>query len=357
MPPNVPQGRIVTLKGLMTIRRGGKEWRYLRIKGQPLVALPDAPLDSPEFLAAYAAARRAAAPPDDKGTLALACTAAMKRRDWHGLSPVYRQTLRRHIEAIRKEYGTAKVASLRPQYLRADVDRAPDPLARVKAWRWIFDGQDFNPAETLKRPNRKAGPGNTPWTAGDIAAFRARWPIGTAARAAMELLYWTGARIGDAVRLGPGMVGRDGVLAYAQGKTQELAFVPWTAPLPDYARHLIADRDMMHQALAPFAGHLLFLPAHGRQRSVNGFGTTVAKAARAASLDRSAHGLRHSRATALADAGGTETQIAAWTGHQSKTLVAHYTKTADRRRAVQGTAPERPDANPGSHSANAATKP
>ena len=354
MPPTFPAGRIVTLKGLMTVRRGGKVWRYLRVKGQPLVPLPDAPIDSPEFLAAYAAARKAAAPPDDRGTLALACTRAMTGGQWRALSPVYRQTLRRHIEAIRREYGTAKVAALRPHYLRADVDRATDPLARVKAWRWIFRDADDSPAATLKRPRTKAGAGNTPWTAPDIATFRARWPIGTAARAAMELLYWTGARIGDAVRMGPGMVGRDGVLACPQGKTGEPAFIPWTAPLPAYARAMEGDRDLMHAALAPFAGQMLFLPAHGRQRSVNGFGGTVSKAARAAGLDLSAHGLRHARATALADAGATTHEIAAWTGHESLSLVAHYTKSANRRRAVTGTAPEQESANLAPQSANCA---
>jgi hypothetical protein len=186
MPPTVPAGRIVTLKGLMTVRRGGKVYRYVRTKGQPLSKrLPDLPTDSPEFLAAYAAARKAAAPTDDAGTLARLCTRAMTGRRWQAISPVYRQALRRHIEVIRLEYGPAKVAALRPAYLRADVDRATDQVARIKAWRWLFDGQDDNPAAGLKRPKRDRHGGNTPWTADDIARFRARGPIGTAARAAM----------------------------------------------------------------------------------------------------------------------------------------------------------------------------
>lgn len=40
---------------------------------------------------------------------------------------------------------------------------------------------------------------------------------------------------------------------------------------------------------------------------------------------------------ALAEAGASAHQIAAWTGHESLSEVAHYTRSADKRRAVMGT--------------------
>lgn len=53
------------------------------------------------------------------------------------------------------------------------------------------------------------------------------WGAGFVTGAALELLFWTGCRIGDGVRIGPGMVGRDGVLAFRQHKTGGTAYVPW----------------------------------------------------------------------------------------------------------------------------------
>ena len=48
---------------------------------------------------------------------------------------------------------------------------------------------------------------------------------------------------------------------------------------------------------------------------------------------------------ALAEAGASAHQIAAWTGHESLSEVAHYTRSADRKRAVMGTNESRTVAN------------
>jgi integrase len=44
------------------------------------------------------------------------------------------------------------------------------------------------------------------------------------------------------------------------------------------------------------------------------------------------HGLRHTAGRMLAEAGCSELEIASITGHRSLTMVAHYTRQADRRR-------------------------
>jgi integrase len=156
-----------------------------------------------------------------------------------------------------------------------------------------------------------------------------------------EVLHWTGARISDAVKIGAGHVGRDGVLAFTQTKTRDMAFVPWTCALPDYASDMEEDRQFLHQSLAPFAGHMTFLATHGRSRSHKAAGHLIATAAQKLGIGKSAHGLRKYRATTLAESGATASQIAAWTGHRSLSEVAHYTRSADRRRAVMGTEQDR----------------
>lgn len=82
---------------------------------------------------------------------------------------------------------------------------------------------------------------------------------------------------------------------------------------------------------------MTFIPAHGKTRSEKALGTMIRETARSAGVKKSAHGLRKSLASTLAEGGATAHQIAAWTGHESLKEVDHYTKSADRRKAVAGT--------------------
>lgn len=339
----------VTLRHLQPIRRGDKTYYYLRIPGQKRVTLPRLPKDHPDFLAAYAAAI-AAAPTAIRaapGTIRAAIEGYLRSAAWLALSPGYRRILRRHLDAIREQAEDARIAHLRADHIQADL-RPLTPVQardRMKAWRALCGHAldqhmiKADPSEGVRRPPAIGHTPHPAWTADQIAAFRARWPIGSPQRAVMELLYWTGARIGDACRLGPGMVGRDGVLTFRQQKTGDPAYVPWTSPLPLHAAAMLADRDLMHQAVAACStGHMTYLAtAAGRTRSHKSAGHLIAKAAEAAGFDRSAHGLRKSRAVALAEAGANPLQIGAWTGHHSLAEVAHYVQEADRKRAVLGT--------------------
>ncbi len=107
-----------------------------------------------------------------------------------------------------------------------------------------------------------------------------------------------------------------------------------------------AGKVAMHAALKACAGQMTFLATRaGRPRSRKAVGGDVAKAARLAGVMKSAHGLRKSRSAALAEAGASAHQIAAWTGHESLSEVAHYTRSADRKRAVMGTNESRTVAN------------
>ena len=189
----------------------------------------------------------------------------------------------------------------------------------------------------VKRPALPKSDGHEPWTRAEVEAFRTRWSIGTVQRAIFEMLHWTGARISDPVKIGRGMVGADGVLTFKQTKTGDLAYVPWTCLLPHFAAAMQADRDMMHEALKACAGHMTFLATkQGRSRSAKAIGGDLAKSAWLAGVNKTAHGLRKTLATALADGGATTFQVASWTGHQSLSEVQHYTKSAERKRAVMG---------------------
>lgn len=60
------------------------------------------------------------------------------------------------------------------------------------------------------------------------------------------------------------------------------------------------------------------------------------QAGKVAGVKKTAHGLRKTRATVLAEGGATASQIAAWTGHKTLAEVEHYTREYDRMRAVMG---------------------
>jgi site-specific recombinase XerC len=110
------------------------------------------------------------------------------------------------------------MTGLRDRHISADVRATAAPAHRMRAWRFLCSfGVDSGLMETdpsagATTPKRPKTIGHPAWTVEDIAAFRARWPLDSAARRCMELLFWTGARISDAAKIGPGMVDTDGVL-------------------------------------------------------------------------------------------------------------------------------------------------
>ena len=65
---------------------------------------------------------------------------------------------------------------------------------------------------------RLRGDGFHAWTAGELAAFEERWPIGTRERLAYDLMLWTGLRRGDAALVGPSHV-KDGIITLKTEKT------------------------------------------------------------------------------------------------------------------------------------------
>lgn len=338
---------VIALKNVKTVKdRKGKPRYYVQVKGQKLIRLPDAPMDSPDFLDAYAAAMKRATgvtPRPGKGTISALCTSFLLSREFRDNSASYQAILRRHCMAIEAIGGHGFARDLKPVHITRDMAplTASVALARLKTWRALCKHGVkaglllSDPSAGIDRPVQPKNAGHEPWTHDEVAAFRDRWPIGTTQRAIFELLHWTGARISDAVRLGPGMVRKEGVLVFRQQKTGEVANVPWTCTLPGYVD--AADRDMMLAAIAHLSGQMTFLATrHDRTRSGKSIGGDVSAAAKLAGVKKTAHGLRKTRATVLAEGGATASQIAAWTGHKTLAEVEHYTREYDRMKAVMG---------------------
>lgn len=336
------------MKGIKVVTKpDGRRYLYRRV-GSQLVPLPDLPENDPAFLEAYLAAgrvqRKATRAPT--GTIAALCAAYLGSREYASLAASTRAVWRRVLDRISTERGTGLVTDLRPDHIRKDV-RALTPGAasmRLKAWRSILayavqeDMIPASPAAGVKAPKGIVTP-HRRWTHDEIAAFRAHWQLGTMQRTAFEVIYWTGARCVDAVRLGWQMVDREGWLRFTQAKTGGPAASPIRAALPAWCAPLAEDRTLFLAAV-PADRMLWIVTGTGKARSHKAVSQWMSAAARAAGLpdDCTAHGLRKARASELAEVGATASQLGAWLGHASLAESSLYTRETDKVTVLRGTA-------------------
>lgn len=333
------------LKGIKVITKpNGRQYIYRRV-GTGLVPLPNLPENHPAFLAAYAAAEQMVIAPKSKhkaGSIAAMCESYLASGAFQKNAASTRSVFRRIIDKISKARGAGLLKDLRPEHIRKDV-RALTPGAasnRLKAWRAMLkfavdEGLiDSNPARDVNAP-QSVTVSHHQWTHEEIKAFRKYWQIGTPERTAMEVIYWTGARCVDAVRLGTQML-KNGWLSYVQVKTGGAATCPVNT-LPNWCRGLARDHEHFLACL-PSDRIQWIVTRTGKPRSVKGLSQWMSRIASEAGLPAhcTAHGLRAARAAALAETGATTHQIGAWTGHASLSEIAHYTRAADQIGILSG---------------------
>ncbi|AGT09110.1 tyrosine-type recombinase/integrase [Paracoccus aminophilus] len=337
------------LKGVRRQKRGDRVVKYHRATG---VRLPDLPELHPDFIAAWALAQSQIGSIQAKairgvnlGSIAAVVNNFLASQDYLSGSPVYRAILKRNAEQIKEAYADVPFRLIEARHIEADLSKLPpNPAnARLKTWRKLSKfakrtGNGDKDAAALVSKRKETIVGHKTWTTDDIASYRNKWAVGTVQRACFELLYWTAARTIDAVKLSTTNVGMDGILTFIQSKTKGPAYVPWTAPLPDFASSWQCERETVHHAVERLKGGLTFLAtSNGKMRSHKGLSNVIAAAANSAGLnDCTAHGLRKARLTAIAEAGGTAHAIMAWGGHKTLQEVEQYTRAAEMKRLISG---------------------
>ncbi|MGA8433264.1 MAG: tyrosine-type recombinase/integrase, partial [Methyloceanibacter sp.] len=170
----------------------------------------------------------------------------------------------------------------------------------------------------VHNPPRKRGEGFIPWTEEHVAAYEARWPIGTRQRVWLDVLLYTGLRRGDAVSLGRQHV-RDGVATIKTEKSQFEVSLPILPVLADTL------------ASGPCGDLAYICGARGEPLTKESFGNLFRDACKAAGVPGSAHGVRKIAATRAANAGATEAELDAIFGWTDRKMAAHYTQSANRR--------------------------
>jgi integrase len=341
--------RGIRLKGLKTSGRWPSgNVRYYYRNAKPAIPMPDAPPDSPTFLAAYAAA--AAGAPTKvggkvqhrTGTIGAGIRAFLASDDFLRRAASTRSRWKNFAEEFEDFFGKAKLDDLRAPHIRKYLAKfGPHPANnRLRVWRamgkwWVDAGLiEEDPARAVRSRAAPKSDGFIPWTMEDAEAFRDHWAIGTQQRFTFELLFLTGTAIGDAVVLGPKNI-KDGWLTCKRAKTGTTSIVPLFIDNPPH--YYPSNKDLL-ACIDASPRHLTYLStAKGGSRSPKAAGQWFAQAARTAGIQKTAHGVRKLLASYMAEHGATDGQRMAILGHDTTSQAQDYAKSADARRIISGT--------------------
>jgi integrase len=314
-----------------TTRHGKTVW-YVRIGRGPHIRIRSQ-FGTPEFDAEYQAAVTAT-PRPKKGAPALGTLAWLIARyrdssDWTGLSLATRKQRENILIQVVATAGTQPYSTITEGTIAAGKDRRAqtpfqarhflDTMRGLFAWAKQAGFVKLNPAAGVNYPTLKSGEGFPIWSADDVAAYEAKWPLGTRQRVWLAVLLYTGLRRGDAVKLGRQHV-RNGVARLRTEKTGTPVAIRLLPPL-------VAALE------AGPIGELAYITgANGKPLTKESFGNDFAEACRKAGINKSAHGLRKLAATTMANNGATVSELNAVFGWTGAKMASRYTETADRER-------------------------
>lgn len=258
----------------------------------------------------------------------------------------------RHLLAHAAAHGVDDVAQLRLADLRAWLgDQADAGAARATVARRAAAARTFlawaehtgriptNPGIRLVAPKRT---GTLPGVLKaqeaaallDLSAVRAddADPIHVRDRAALELLYASGIRVGELVGLDIDDVDLRTRVVRVMGKGAKERIVPFGAPAGRAVEDWLAVRG---QVAGPHSGPALFLGRRGRRVDARQVRAVVHEllAHLPDAPDLGPHGLRHSAATHLLDGGADLRLVQEMLGHASLATTQIYTHVSvDRLR-------------------------
>lgn len=324
--------------------RHGKQRHYFRRKGQKEVQLKGDPT-SPEFMEAYRLLCETEPSPKPRSPrhkpgsfgalvdeyLGTGAPDSRGSAEFSGLAESTQREYRRVMERLAIEHGSKPVALLQRRHIRrirderAETPGAANTLVRtIKLLMTFAIDQGYrtdNPAARMKL--FKLGEWRS-WTDEELQAFEAHWPSGSMQRRAYALALYTGQRRADVVAMTRSHIDRGKAIRVRQSKGQgEIeVWIPLHPTLRIELAHVPADQPR----LLTTSESTGFDPIY--------FGAWFADAIEAAGLpeDCVLHGLRKAAARSLAEAGCTDSQIMAITGHTTSAMVRHYTKAAEKQR-------------------------
>jgi integrase len=251
-----------------------------------------------------------------------------------GLKPSTQAKNRYILERFRNEHGDKRVNHLQRGHIRqiigakANTPEAANSLLKVLRlllnYAVSIDMIENNPAIGVKQYPSKNPDGIHAWSEDEAAQYIARHQLGTVAHLAMQLMLCTAQRKSDVMHMGwqhiRNVNGKKTKIAVRQEKTNTPLLIPIH---PDLEQALAAT---------PRTNLTFLVTKHGKPfSSRESFGNWMRERCDEARLPQcSAHGLRKLAATRLSQAGCTDREITAITGHKSVSEVSRYTKTRDQ---------------------------
>ena len=257
--------------------------------------------------------------------------------EWKALAPKTQADYARVLDYLRP-IGDFKADNVRRQHVvrmrnKIDANTRTQDLFVQAVSRMFGIGMDLgytdrNPAARIARLNDPQSYEPWPLAAHQkfIASEMPQWM-----RTAYMLGLWTAQREGDVLRLararydGTGFIVRQGRPEAKRGKGSKgkivTLYIPAAKPLRDYLGRcafpgLLFVTDEAGKPIPP----TLF--RHTLRAHLDALGPN----------DLHFHGLRHTTATALADLGGSDAEIQALLGHQTRQMAERYTKKANQKR-------------------------
>lgn len=312
--------------------RHGKLRNYFR-RGHRRIPIPGTP-GTQEFHTAYLAAigeaeTRTKMPRDTPGTIRRLTLEYYASPDFQSLAHSTKQTYRGVIDRICDEHGHKMVKDLKPKHVmelrnaRQATPQAANTYIRMlrTLMRFAIERgyRDDDPTIPVKRIKSKSD-GFRTWTMQDIEKFEEHWHVGTRANLAMRLLFYTGQRRSDVVRLGHASI-KDGFIHLVQQKTGAKLEIPIAPKL----------KEALDQTDTSFKTFLV--TQDGKAFSPAGFSNWFVECAQKAGLPKGStpHGLRKALATRLAELGRSPHQIKAITGHTTLKEVDRYTTRVNQK--------------------------
>lgn len=292
---------------------------------------------SPEFMMQYqSCVAGEAAPPvaigsnkTTAGSFNALIVAYYNTAAFHGHRTSTKNTFRGIIERFRAKHGEKSVAKIERKHIIAIIGSmsetpaaANNLLDRLKAlMKLALDLGMRNDDPTLRVTGYKnKSDGFHTWTEGEIAKFENRHPVGSVPRLALSLMLYTGQRRSDAVVMGRQHVSGNRI-SVCQQKTN--------------ARLEIPLHPSLREAIdaTPIKNMTFLVTSFDKPFSAAGFGNWFRERCDEAGLKQcSAHGLRKAAARRLAEAGCSNQEIKAITGHKTDAEVSRYTAAADQKR-------------------------
>jgi enterobacteria phage integrase len=325
------------------VDRNGAVRRYFRRRGSPSISLPGLP-GSREFNAAYEAALDAEPPPKagkgGPGSLSDLVADYFRSPSFGNLARSSQATYRKVLDPILEKDGHRLARDLphdKAMKIIVEIGETRPGMANLtkSVLHTVYKFARITPNPFDHIDDYRLGKHHT-WTDAEIAAYEARWPLGTRERLAYAVLLYTGQRVGDAVQISRADI-KSGMIRVLQEKTAE------------------DDDDVLWIAMAPALVRAIQAgPVRGLRLIGDRNGAPIKKAALSGIIRRAvadaglpprcvAHGLRKAALRRLAENGATTKEIAAVSGHRTLAEIERYTERASRAKLSRSAIARLPD--------------